>query len=244
MDEEQRFVVLAADDEMELLDTLELFFERERIVMVKAADGKAALELFRQTRPDLVLLDIMMPEMDGFAVLAKIRESSRIPAIMMTARDEDYHKILGLEMGADDYITKPYNPMEVVARVKAHLRRSYDYAGQMEPKAQILSSFGLELNLAECSLRKDGEEIPVTKTEYKILELLMKNPGRIFTKQQIFDYAWDEPYLGDDSTIMVHISNLRNKIEENPKKPIKVKTIKGLGYKFEREERENRENQI
>lgn len=231
-----KFVVLAADDEVELLDALELFMGKENMIMVKATSGRAALKLFYEEKPDMVLLDVMMPEMDGFSVLRKIREISKIPALMMTARTEDYDKILGLELGADDYITKPYNPLEVMARVKAQLRRCYDYQEEKHRESEILNAFGLELNLAECMLKKQGREIALTKTEFKILELLMKSPGRIYTKQQIFEYSWDEPFLGDEGTVMVHISNLRNKIENDPKKPRMIKTVKGLGYRFEKEQ--------
>lgn len=229
------FVILAADDEVELLDALELFMEKENMTFIKAASGVAALESFEREKPDLVLLDVMMPGLDGFSVLRKIREKSKVPALMMTARTEDYDKILGLELGADDYITKPYNPLEVMARVKAQLRRCYDYQEQ-RCQEEVVKAFGLELNLADCMLKKEGREIALTKTEFKILELLMRSPGRIYTKQQIFDYSWEEPYMGDDGTVMVHISNLRNKIEDEPKKPKMIKTIKGLGYRFEKEQ--------
>ncbi len=230
---EGKFVILGADDEVELLDALELFLCKENMILIKAANGSEALKLFDSEEPDLVLLDIMMPNVDGFSVLQQIRKKSKVPAIMMTARTEDYDKILGLELGADDYVTKPYNPLEVTARVKAQLRRCYDY--KEHDNVEVLQAFDLELNLQECSLKKSGKEILLTKTEYKILEFLMKSPGRIYTKQQIFDYSWDDPYMGDDSTIMVHISNLRNKIEDEPKKPAIIKTIKGLGYRFEKE---------
>lgn len=232
---EQRYVILAADDELELLDTLELFLARENMILVKAKDGREALTLFGKEKPDLVLLDIMMPEIDGFSVLRKIREKSLVPAIMMTARTEDYDKILGLELGADDYVTKPYNPMEVVARVKAQLRRTYSYAEPLAEKESVIQMFDLTLNLQECSLKKNGTDILLTRTEYRILELLMKSPGRVYTKQQIFDYAWEDMYMGEDGTLMVHISNLRNKIEDEPKNPVRIKTVKGLGYKFEKE---------
>lgn len=232
--DEKRWKILAADDETELLDTLELFFKRENIEFIKAADGLEAIEQFRSNSPDLVLLDIMMPGLDGFSVLQKIREVSKIPAIMITARVEDYDKILGLTLGADDYVTKPYNPLEVVARVKAQLRRNYDYQDNSQKNTSIIKAFNLELDKEQCIMKKDGEPILLTKTEYRIMELLMSSPGRIYTKQQIFDYAWEEMYLGDDSTIMVHMSNLRSKIEKNPKKPDYLKTIKGLGYKFEK----------
>ncbi|MCM1498311.1 MAG: response regulator transcription factor [Clostridium sp.] len=232
--ERMEYKVLAVDDEMELLDALELYTEREQIKLIKAGDGAKALELFRREQPHLVMLDIMMPVMDGFSVLKKIREESKVPAIMLTARGEDYDKILGLELGADDYITKPYNPMVVVARIKAQLRRNYDYREEEAP-AEAWNCFGILLNRAEGVVEKDGRRIELTKKEFLILELLMRNQGKIFTKQQIFDYVWDEDYVADDNTVMVHISNLRAKIEDNPKEPRILKTVKGLGYKIEKE---------
>ena len=229
------YKVLAADDETELLDALELYTERESIKLIKADNGITALELFRSEKPHLVLLDIMMPGLDGFAVLKKIREESKIPAIMLTARVEDYDKILGLELGADDYITKPYNPMVVVARIKAQLRRNYDYKDNNAVESKEIKCFDIALNKDEAIVTKSGKAVELTKTEFLILELLMQNRGRIFTKQQIFDYAWDSGYIADDNTVMVHISNLRAKIEDNPKTPKILKTIKGLGYKIEKE---------
>ncbi|MDE5965268.1 MAG: response regulator transcription factor [Lachnospiraceae bacterium] len=228
------YKVLAADDEVELLDALELYTERENIKLIKADDGAKALELFKSEQPHLVMLDIMMPVMDGFSVLKKIREESKVPAIMLTARGEDYDKILGLELGADDYITKPYNPMVVVARIKAQLRRNYDYKEEKGTSDIFMKCFDLLLNKIEGTVEKDGRRIELTKKEFLILELLMRNQGRIFTKQQIFNYVWDEDYVADDNTVMVHISNLRAKIEENPKEPKILKTIKGLGYKIEK----------
>ena len=227
------YVILAADDETELLNALELYAEREHIRLLKADNGISALELFRKEQPHLVLLDIMMPGLDGFQVLKKIREESHVPAIMLTARDADYDNILGLELGADDYITKPYNPMIVIARIKAQLRRNYDYRDISH--SENLCYFDIVLNSSEGTVTKAGTLIELTKTEFRILELLMQNKGRILTKQQIFDYAWDEPYMADDSTIMVHISNLRAKIEDNPRTPKIIRTIKGLGYKVEKE---------
>lgn len=229
------YKVLAADDETELLDALELYTERENIKLIKTDNGITALDLFRSEKPHLVLLDIMMPGLDGFAVLKKIRAESKIPAIMITARGEDYDKILGLELGADDYITKPYNPMVVVARIKAQLRRNYDYKDDSGVGGDEIKCFDIALNRAEGTVTKKGKAVELTKTEFLILELLMHNRGRIFTKQQIFDYVWDSDYIADDNTIMVHISNLRSKIEDNPKTPKILKTIKGLGYKVEKE---------
>lgn len=229
------YKVLAADDETELLDALELYTERENIKLIKTDNGITALELFRSEKPHLIMLDIMMPGLDGFAVLKKIRDESKIPAIMLTARGEDYDKILGLELGADDYITKPYNPMVVVARIKAQLRRNYDYKDNNATESKEIKCFDIALNKDEGIVTKRGKLIELTKTEFLILELLMQNRGRIFTKQQIFDYAWDSAYIADDNTVMVHISNLRAKIEDNPKTPKILKTIKGLGYKLEKE---------
>ncbi len=229
------YKVLAADDETELLDALELYTERENIKLIKTDNGITALELFRSEKPHLIMLDIMMPGLDGFAVLKKIRDESKIPAIMLTARGEDYDKILGLELGADDYITKPYNPMVVVARIKAQLRRNYDYKDNNATESKEIKCFDIALNKDEGIVTKRGKLIELTKTELLILELLMQNRGRIFTKQQIFDFAWDSGYIADDNTVMVHISNLRAKIEDNPKTPKILKTIKGLGYKIEKE---------
>lgn len=229
------YKVLAADDETELLDALELYTERENIKLIKTDNGITALELFRSEKPHLIMLDVMMPGLDGFAVLKKIRDESKIPAIMLTARGEDYDKIIGLELGADDYITKPYNPMVVVARIKAQLRRNYDYKDNNATESKEIKCFDIALNKDEGIVTKRGKLIELTKTELLILELLMQNRGRIFTKQQIFDFAWDTGYIADDNTVMVHISNLRAKIEDNPKTPKILKTIKGLGYKIEKE---------
>lgn len=227
--------ILAADDEEELLDTLGLFLKKENMLLLKASDGVSALEIFKRETPDLVLLDVMMPKMDGFAVLQNIRKVSHIPAIMLTARTEDYDKILGLELGADDYVTKPYNPMEVVARVKAQLRRNYDYMETGSGDGNIIESFNLRLNLSDHTLLKDNELVELTGTEYKIIALLMSSPGRIFTKQQISNAVWKDSYYTDEGTVMVHISNLRSKIEEDSRKPLIIRTIKGLGYRFEKE---------
>lgn len=227
-----RYTVLAADDETELIDTLELYAERENIKLLKADNGITALEIFKREKPHLVLLDIMMPGLDGFQVLRKIREESKVPAIMLTARSEDYDKILGLELGADDYITKPYNPLVVMARIKAQLRRSYDY--HEEKPEEVLTCGDVAINTTEGTVTKDGTLLDLTKTEYRILEYLIRNKGRILTKQQIFSYAWGDEYISDDSTVMVHISNLRAKIEDDPKSPKLLKTVKGLGYKAEK----------
>lgn len=228
------YKILAADDEAELLDILELYLEREGIGIRKAWDGIEAMRLFRQEEFHLALLDIMMPGLDGFAVLRKIRETSRIPVVMLTAKDQDYDKILGLGLGADDYITKPYNPLEVVARIKAQLRRNYGYWMEPEEKKQELSHRGVKLNMAEGTVERGGRGIEVTSTEFRILKMFLERPGAIFTKQQIFERVWEEPYAGDDNTVMVHISNLRKKLEEGEDGEPFIRTVKGLGYKVEK----------
>lgn len=231
-----RYTILAADDETELLDILELYLEREGIAVCKAKDGIEAMEIFKKKQVHLALLDIMMPGLDGFAVLRKIRESSKIPVIMLTAKSQDYDKILGLEIGADDYITKPYNPLEVVARIKAQLRRNYDYQGVPEESRTVLSLGDVIMNVTEGIVERDGRRVELTPTEFRILQLLLEHPGRIFTKQQIFEQVWDEVYAGDDNTVMVHISNLRNKLWDGQDgKPPFIRTIKGLGYKARKE---------
>ncbi len=229
-----KYQILAADDEEELLDILELYLEREGIGIRKTGDGIQAMRLFENEAFDLALLDVMMPGLDGFAVLRKIRQTSRIPAIMLTAKDQDYDKILGLELGADDYITKPYNPLEVVARIKAQLRRNYDYRQELKEEKKELSLRGVRLNLAEGTVMRGGRSIEVTSTEFGILKMFLERPGVIFTKQQIFERVWEEPYAGDDNTVMVHISNLRKKLEEGEEKAPLIRTVKGLGYKAEK----------
>ena len=226
--------ILAADDEEELLDILELYLEREGIGIRKARDGLEAMRLFGQETFHLLLLDVMMPGLDGFAVLRKIRQTSRIPAIMLTAKDQDYDKILGLELGADDYITKPYNPLEVVARIKAQLRRNYDYRQEIKEEKQELSWRGVRMNLEEGTVKRGERSIEVTSTEFGILKMFLERPGAIFTKRQIFERVWEEPYAGDDNTVMVHISNLRKKLEEGEEGTPLIRTVKGLGYKAEK----------
>lgn len=231
------YTILAADDEVELLDVLELYLGRENIRIRKAKDGIEAMEIFRGGGIHLVLLDIMMPGLDGFAVLRKIRKTSKIPAIMLTAKSEDYDKILGLELGADDYVTKPYNPLEVVARIKAQLRRNYDYHEAESKEQDTLQAKDLLMNAAEGTVTVNGTSLELTSTEFKILKLFLEQPGRIYTKQQIFEHVWEMDYAGDDNTVMVHISNLRSKLDQAPGQVPQIRTVKGLGYKIEREVR-------
>ena len=196
--------------------------------MLEAADGESAVAAVRSGSPDLVILDIMMPKLDGFAVVRAIRQQSDIPVLILSARNQDNDKILGLNLGADDYIAKPFNALEIVARVKAHLRRSD------RSRTAVYSVGGLTLNPETCTVTKDGEPVLLTPTEYKLLSVLMRSPGRIFTRVQLSEAINGEYYENDDNTMMVHISKLREKIEDNPRKPARLVTVRGLGYRFEK----------
>ena len=230
------YTILIADDEVELVNALELYFKKENMSLIKAENGLQALELFHERHPDLVLLDVMMPEMDGFTVLSEIRRTSQVPAIMLTARSESIDQIKGLSLGADDYIVKPYVPQEVIARVKAQLRRSYRYSEQMlsdSRKRPVLTYGDITLDQNSARLMRAGEVIALSATEYRIMELFMSSPGKIFTKRQIYESAWSDAYVSDDNTVMVRISSIRHKLHDDPKHPKIIVTVKGLGYKFE-----------
>ncbi len=220
--------ILIAEDEADIRNILRLYLEGEGFQVVEAADGEQALDAARKHSPDLAVLDVMMPKLDGLAVTRALRQQSDIPILILSAKGQDNDKILGLNLGADDYIVKPFNALEVVARVKAHLRRS-DRAFS----ASIVLN-GLSLNTETCSVLKEGEPVFLTPTEYKLLSLFMRSPGRIFTKVQLSQFLNGEYYETDDNTIMVHISKLREKIEDNPRKPARLVTVRGLGYRFEK----------
>ena len=220
--------ILIAEDEADIRNILRLYLEGEGFQVVEAADGEQALDAARKHSPDLAVLDVMMPKLDGLAVTRALRQQSDIPILILSAKGQDNDKILGLNLGADDYIVKPFNALEVVARVKAHLRRS-DRAFS----ASIVLN-GLSLNTETCSVLKEGDPVFLTPTEYKLLSLFMRSPGRIFTKVQLSQFLNGEYYETDDNTIMVHISKLREKIEDNPRKPARLVTVRGLGYRFEK----------
>lgn len=224
--------ILIADDENEILEVLELYLENDGFSVIKASNGLEALNILNQEKIDVAVIDIMMPEINGLTLLKRIREKSNIPVIILSAKGCDNDKILGLGLGADDYVSKPFNPLEVVARVNAQLRRFYNL--NPDRVKAIIKVGNIELNTNESTLKVKDNYVELTSTEYKIIELLMSSPGRVFTKKQIFENVWDDYFVGDDSTIMVHISNIRNKIEIDSRKPVYLKTIKGLGYKFEK----------
>ncbi len=223
--------ILIADDEKEIRDLLRLYLENEDYSIVEAADGMETMAVVREKKPDLCLLDIMMPGKDGLSVLKEIRKESNIPVIMISARTADAERILGLDLGADDYIPKPFNPLEVVARVKSNLRR-YTSLGAAKGMSETLTVKDLVLDTDSCLLTKDGVTIDLTSVEYKIMEMFMRYPGKVFTKQQIYENAWDEEYVVADNNIMVSISKLRTKLDEDPSRYIK--TLRGLGYRMDK----------
>ena len=224
------YKVLIADDENEIRNLLRLYLENDDFQVMDVASGMEVAGALESFKPDIVLLDIMMPGKDGIHVLKEIRESSNVPVMIISARTADAERILGLNVGADDYICKPFNPLEVVARVKSSLRRYYSFGGGEEQKEKVTCG-NLELDTEKCLLLKDGTPIELTSVEYKIIELFMMHPGKVFTKQQIYEYAWGEDYFVADNNIMVAISKLRTKLDEDPSKYIK--TLRGLGYRLE-----------
>lgn len=220
--------ILIAEDDADIRGLLKLYLEGEGFSVLEAADGAEALRLAREHTPDMAVLDVMMPQMDGFTLTRTLRKYSDIPILILSAKSQDNDKILGLNLGADDYIAKPFNPVEIVARVKAQLRRA-ERTG-----SSVLTVRDLTLDTASFQLTKDGRPILLTPMEYKILAMLMRSPGRIFTKIQLYEGAIGTYFEGDDNTMMVHISKLREKIEDDPKNPRHIITVRGLGYKIEK----------
>lgn len=229
--------ILIVDDDREIVAAVAKLLETEGYVVQKAYDGMQALEIMMKEKIHLVLLDIMMPNLDGLSATMRIREKKNIPIILLSAKSEDSDKILGLSMGADDYITKPFSPSELVARVKSQLRRYMklgDYNGSYGEKQIVLG--GLSLDTDAKQLYVDGEPVRLTATEYKILQLLMKNPGRIFSAEEIYERVWEEDAYSVENTVMVHIRRIREKIEINPREPRYLKVVWGIGYKIEKNE--------
>ena len=227
------YTILIADDEPEIRNLLRLYLENENYQIIEAKDGREALSLLREKKPDLCLLDIMMPEMDGYHVLQELRKESNIPVIILSAKDADSEKILGLNLGADDYLAKPFNPLEAVARVNSNIRRFY--ALGTREKDQMSSEIkvkDLTLDPDACALYKNGELIELSSVEYRIMELFMRHPGKVFTKQQIYEQGWGEAYIVADNNIMVCISKLRAKLDDDP--AAYIRTIRGLCYRLER----------
>ena len=227
--------ILICDDDPDIVAALKIYLTNEDYILYTASTGREALDCIRQNSIDLVLMDIMMPEMDGIAATVKLREEFNIPVIFLTAKSELSDKVLGLNVGADDYVTKPFDPVEVQARVRTHLRRYMRLGGQLkpEPVKDVLSVGGIELNDAEKSVTVDGEPGCLTPIEYNILHLLMRNPNRVFSSSEIYERVWNENALGSESSVAVHIRHLREKIEINPSEPRYLKVVWGQGYKME-----------
>jgi DNA-binding response OmpR family regulator len=225
--------VLVVDDEKEIVELIDFYLKNNGYNTFRALNGKEALEIFEKEQIDIIILDIMMPELDGKEVLRKVREKSNTPIIFLSAKGEDIDKIDGLFLGADDYLSKPFNPIELIARVKALLRRSIIFNNQPEENTIIIVNEHLKLDEKACKIYKDNEELHLTSFEYKLMCFLMKNKNKVFTKGQLYEHVWDQSYLGDEKIIMVYMSKLREKIEDNPKEPKYIKTIRGLGYMFE-----------
>ncbi|MCM1121791.1 MAG: response regulator transcription factor [Eubacterium sp.] len=228
------YKILIADDEAEIRDVLRLYLEKDGYEVMEASDGVETMEKIRSEKPDLVILDIMMPGLDGYRVLRNVRENNNIPVIMLSAKDTDADKILGLDLGADDYITKPFAPLEVVARVNSNIRRFYSLGAGNDRQKTVkeLMVQDLRLDLEACLLYRGGETIELTSVEFRIMQLFMEEPGKVFTKQQIYERGWGDEYFVSDNNIMVCISKLRAKLEHDGKEYIK--TIRGLGYRLEK----------
>ena len=225
--------ILICDDERDIVTALKIYLTAPDLAIFEASNGAEALEILAREDIQLVLMDIMMPELDGISAMAKIRTRSNIPIILLTAKSEDTDKILGLNVGADDYITKPFNPLEVCARVRSQLRR-YLKLGGGSCGPGVLSIGGVELNDEAKSVSVDGDPVSLTRTEYEILRLLMTNPGRVYSPKEIYQTVWKEKPFGTDNTVAVHIRHLREKIELDPAQPRYIKVIFGQGYKFEK----------
>lgn len=228
--------VLVCDDDREIAAAVDIYLTAEGYRVIQAFDGYEALEALQKNEDiQLILMDIMMPRLDGVRATMKIRESRNIPIIMLSARSEDNDKILGLNIGADDYITKPFNPLELVARVRSQLRRYNSFGTSKDsPDHTVLVNGGLELDDGAKTVRVDGQEVSLTPVEYKIVRFLIENRGLVFSSAQIYESVWNEPSYGSDNIVAVHIRHIREKIEINPREPRYIKVIWGHGYKMEK----------
>lgn len=230
----EKLTVLVVDDDREIVESIAVFLQADGYLVRKAYNGLEALDIVMTENVHLIILDIMMPELDGIKTLLKVRESKNLPIILLSAKSEDADKILGLTAGADDYITKPFNPSELVARVKSQLRR-YTQLGAMQIKETQIVIRGLVLDTESKSVTVDGEAVRLTPLEYKILELLCRHPGRVFSTEEIYRQVWNDDIVSDNA-IAVHVRHIREKIEINPKEPRYLKVVWGVGYKIERSE--------
>ena len=224
--------ILVCDDDKEIVDAIEIYLLQEGYKVEKAYDGEQALEILHNKKIDLMVIDVMMPKLDGIRATFQVRKTSSIPIIILSAKTEDADKILGLNVGADDYVTKPFNPLELVARVKSQLRRYMQLgSGQVQPSRITIG--GIELDDKSKEVFLDGEKVNLTRTEYDILKLLMEHPGEVFSPNQIYETVWKDSPYGIENTVAVHIRHLREKLEYNPAEPRYLKVVWGRGYKME-----------
>ena len=226
--------ILVCDDDKEIVEAIEIYLQQEGYQVFRAYDGEDALKILKEEEIHLLIIDVMMPKLDGIRATLKIREESSIPIIILSAKSEDTDKILGLNVGADDYITKPFNPLELVARVKSQLRRYTKLGNAAENGQAVYQVGGLAINDELKEVTVDGEIVKLTPIEYNILLLLMKNQGKVFSINQIYENIWNEDAIGADNTVAVHIRHLREKIEINPKEPRYLKVVWGVGYKIDK----------
>lgn len=226
--------ILVCDDDKEIVDAIEIYLVQEGYNVLKAYDGIQAMEILQEQEVHLLIIDIMMPRLDGIHATLKIRESSSIPIIMLSAKTEDADKILGLNIGADDYVAKPFNPLELVARVKSQLRRYTELGNITEENSNVFKTRELVINDDLKEVMVEGNVVKMTPIEYNILLLLVKNQGKVFSINQIYESIWNEDAIGADNTVAVHIRHIREKIEINPKEPKYLKVVWGIGYKVEK----------
>lgn len=226
--------ILVCDDDREIVEAIEIYLSKEGYNVIKAYDGLEAIEILKKEDVQLLLIDVMMPKLDGLRATLKIREKSGIPIIILSAKSEDSDKVIGLDVGADDYITKPFNPLELIAGVKSQLRRYTKLGTMAGQKSNVYTVGGLEVNDDSKEVTVDGESVKLTPYEYKILLFLVKNQGRVFTIEQIYENVWEEEAIAADNTVAVHIRHIREKIEINPKEPRYLKVVWGVGYKIEK----------
>ena len=226
------YSILICDDEPDIVSALKIYLTSPDMKIFTAGNGREALDILEREEIHLILMDIMMPVMDGISAMVKIREKSNVPVILLTAKSEDSDKILGLNVGADDYVTKPFNPAEVIARVRSCLRRYLQLGGNVRRDNETLKNGGIELDDREKRVMVDGEKVNLTPTEFDILRLFMKNPGKVFSPRDIYREVWHDSPLGSENTVAVHIRHLREKIEINPAEPRYITVVWGQGYRL------------
>ncbi|WP_138159017.1 response regulator transcription factor [Peptoniphilus catoniae] len=227
----EKYTVLVAEDDKAIRESIGIYLQNSNYNVIYSEDGEDAIEKFKNNKVDLIIMDLMMPKLSGEAAIVKLREESYVPIIILSAKSEDYDKVIGLNIGADDYITKPFNPLELMARVNSNIRRLYDYQKSGSEDKKYIEIGNIKLNTFEKTVFVDKKEVKLTSIEYKILELLMKNTNRVFSIEEIYELVWNEPAI-EAKTVTVHIRRIREKIEIDPKRPMYLKVAWGLGYKF------------